>query len=353
MSQALQHAPADATATTVLWSSTDVARATVPLPRPRDREILVRLTLATVCPCVRRVVRERVFGGAPTILGHEGVGEVTAVGEGACGVDGRTIAVGDRVVWAARTACGRCIRCRRSDAASCRGAVELGSEPADPMRPLQGSFATHMLLPAEAAVSVVPSWAPDALVSPAGCAVARAAAIVERAGGAAGRRLVVDGADHTSLAVIAMASEAGAVSCTVVDPSPVRRARALEFGADVALDPAAPLPTCDLVVVSSLGGARRALEALDHGGCAVLAGPAGDAVVEIDIARVARRSQAVVAVRGAEPRHLGQAIDFLVSTHAARPWTDLVAAPVTPAHAAALLLEDGEADRRESIAFRD
>ncbi|WP_410173596.1 alcohol dehydrogenase catalytic domain-containing protein, partial [Frankia nepalensis] len=55
----------------------------VPLPVPGDGEILVRVRLATVCASDAHTATGRRPGPCPSVLGHEGVGQVVAVGGGA------------------------------------------------------------------------------------------------------------------------------------------------------------------------------------------------------------------------------------------------------------------------------
>ncbi|WP_084104355.1 alcohol dehydrogenase catalytic domain-containing protein [Demequina sp. NBRC 110056] len=340
-------------ASVALWhGGGDVEVTHQPLPWPGPGEAVVAVTCTTACGCVRRVVEERRFGGAPTVLGHEGVGRLLAVGAGVADVNGAPLAEGDRVVWLARTSCGECRRCRAGDRSACSGAREIGAEPVADEWTLPGSFASHLQLPRGAALARVPDWAPDALVSPAGCAVARAVAAVERIGSLAGKRVMVVGAGLIGLAVTALAAESGAASCVVVEERSQRRARALAFGADVALDPGARLPACDVAVVAS--GAADSLAptvgALATGGSVAVLGPLEAGVAACDGTRIAKEGLTVTGVAGTEPRHLAQAVDLLVSTHAVRPWTELVAAPVPLARAAAVMMDGGAGDRRGAVA---
>ncbi|GIG54225.1 alcohol dehydrogenase catalytic domain-containing protein [Demequina activiva] len=345
-----QHRPALAAerARVALWRGAgDVSLSDVSLPPLEPGQVLVDVSCATVCGCVRRVMAERRFGGAPTVLGHEGVGTVVATGSPVRAAGGGALVPGARVVWSPTVTCGVCPRCAAGSRATCRGAIEVGSEPVSQAWALSGAFASHLLLPAGATIATVPPWAPDGLVSPAGCAIARACAAVERVGGLAGRRVVVLGAGLIGLAVVAMAAEAGAASCSVVDPDPHRRRRALDFGADVALDRGARVPSCDAVIdASGVGdGASDALRSLAGGGALALVGTAQRATVEIDVARVAREAHTIVGVAGSEPRHLVEAVEFLVSTHAVRPWAQLVGESIPLERLAGALLADPPRER--------
>ena len=62
-------------------------------------EALVEVELATICGSDVNTVRGARPAAAPLVLGHEQVGRVVAVGEGAVRSDGSLLELGDRVVW--------------------------------------------------------------------------------------------------------------------------------------------------------------------------------------------------------------------------------------------------------------
>jgi alcohol dehydrogenase len=88
-------------------------------PRPLIREpadAIVRITTSTICGTDLHILK----GDVPTvtegrILGHEGVGVITAVGAGVS-----TFRVGDRVLISCITSCGRCDFCRKQMYSHCR-----------------------------------------------------------------------------------------------------------------------------------------------------------------------------------------------------------------------------------------
>jgi threonine dehydrogenase-like Zn-dependent dehydrogenase len=88
------------------------------VPEPviqQDTDALVRLTASAICGTDLHFVRGTFPGmKAGTILGHEGVGIVEAVGR-----DVRNLRVGDRVVIPSTIACGTCSYCRAGYYAQC------------------------------------------------------------------------------------------------------------------------------------------------------------------------------------------------------------------------------------------
>src|SRR5690606_4999295 len=94
----------------------DIRVDDVPEPQLQEpTDAIVRLTTSAICGTDLHFVRGTVSGMKPgTILGHEGVGIVEALGE-----DVRNLQVGDRVVIPSTIACGNCAYCRAGYYAQC------------------------------------------------------------------------------------------------------------------------------------------------------------------------------------------------------------------------------------------
>ncbi|HEX8822549.1 MAG TPA: zinc-dependent alcohol dehydrogenase [Archangium sp.] len=94
----------------------DIRLEDVPEPEIQmDTDAIVRLTASAICGTDLHMVRGTFPGMRPgTILGHEGVGVVEAVGR-----DVRNLRVGDRVVIPSTIACGTCSYCRSGYYAQC------------------------------------------------------------------------------------------------------------------------------------------------------------------------------------------------------------------------------------------
>lgn len=302
-----------------VWTGSGVDVREVPVPELDAGEVLVRVRLATVCGSDLHTVAGRRSAACPSVLGHEAVGDVVAVGPGA------DAEVGQRVIWSVTVACGTCTRCRSGLSAKCLSVRKVGHEPFDGDWPLSGSYAAHVLLPRGTTIAVVPDSLPDAVAAPAACATATVMATLEAAGELAGQRVLINGAGMLGLTAVSACVAAGA-DVQVVDRNADRMALASRFGGrisdggrvDVAID-----------YTGSSAAVADALARLDIGGTLVLAGSVTPGPpLAVDPETVVRQWLTITGVHNYEPRHLHQAVNFLDDTRERYPWDTLVVAPV-------------------------
>ena len=324
---------AGTTATAWVWHGGGEFRAEqLAVPAPGPGEAVVTLAAATVCGSDRHTVSGRRSAACPSVLGHEGVGVVTA-SNGARTVDGALLEPGDRVVFGGTSTCGHCTPCLRGLTAKCESVRKVGHEALASDWPLSGTYATHILLRAGIAVVTVPASLPDGVAATAGCAVATVMAMLERAGDLTGRRVLVSGLGMLGTVAVAAALDRGAAEVCAVDLHEDRRATARAVGAAQVADDAAQLGTVDVALELSghPAGVTACLDALDLGGTAVLAGsvaPAG--TVAVDPEWIVRGWRTVTGVHNYEPRHLRQAVDFLASGAHGLPWDEVLGGPIAP-----------------------
>ncbi|MBN2307339.1 MAG: alcohol dehydrogenase catalytic domain-containing protein [Candidatus Hydrogenedentes bacterium] len=186
----------------------------------------------------------------PVIPGHEFVGEVVALGEGAAEVHG--VGMGDRVVAEQIVPCGRCRYCRRGLYWLCVEAKIFGFKKA-----VHGGMAEYMRFPAAARVYRVPeslSAKNAALIEPLACAIHA----VERGEIQLGDVVVQVGCGTLGLCMIAAERLKNPGLLIALDLIDSRLAIAKKFGADLTINAAKE----DVV--------RRVLELTDGYGCDVL-----------------------------------------------------------------------------------
>lgn len=103
----------------------DIRLDDVPEPQLQEpTDAIVRLTASAICGTDLHFIRGTVGGmEAGTILGHEGVGIVEALGD-----DVRNLQIGDRVVIPSTIACGNCSYCRAGYYSQCDDANPNGKQ---------------------------------------------------------------------------------------------------------------------------------------------------------------------------------------------------------------------------------
>lgn len=161
----------------------------------------------------------------PLVVGHEGAGEVVAVGSA---VDDLT--VGDRVAVHYPTTCDRCEHCLAGHDNRCPHRESVGTHR-------DGTFAEFVSVPARNALRI--GELPYEWGSIASCAVSTAYHAVTVAEVSHGDTVVVVGAGGVGLHAVMWSNFFGASTVVAVDVDRAKFPLAEEFGAGHAVDPSA------------------------------------------------------------------------------------------------------------------
>ncbi|MDN4613205.1 Zn-dependent alcohol dehydrogenase [Leifsonia sp. F6_8S_P_1B] len=226
--------------------SAPIAFTDVELAAPRAGEVRVRIAAAGVCHSDLHVKRGEWDAPAPLVMGHEGSGVVTELGEGVT-----SLAVGDHVVLSWVPPCGECRYCRSGHEARCqkvatvvapKGVLFDGtsrlSRDGEPLHHYLGvsSFAEEVVVPASGAVKVRDD-APLDVIAVVGCAVATGVgAVLNTAAVEPGSTVAVIGCGGVGLNVVQGAKLAGAERIVAVDVLADKTQMALQFGATDRID---------------------------------------------------------------------------------------------------------------------
>ena len=218
----------------------------VDLAPPRAGEVRVRIAAAGVCHSDLHVKRGEWDAAAPLVMGHEGSGVVTELGEGVT-----TLAVGDHVVLSWVPPCGECRYCRAGHEARCQKVATvvapLGvlfdgtsrlSRDGEQLHHYLGvsSFAEEVVVPASGAVKVRDD-APLDVIAVVGCAVATGVgAVLNTAAVEPGSTVAVIGCGGVGLNVVQGARLAGAERIVAIDVRPEKTQMALQFGTTDRID---------------------------------------------------------------------------------------------------------------------
>lgn len=204
----------------------------VPLPKPGDGEMLVRVGAASICGTDLRILQNGLPGvsqAAPRILGHEFAGDVAEVGKGVSGIK-----PGDRVAVAPNIGCGHCDMCTSGNSHHCGSHSAIGIT-------LDGGFAEYVLIPKEAVAQGNVIALPPGMTYPE-ASIAEALACCwhgfEACRISPGEVGLVIGAGPIGVAHSLIMRMAGASCVVMADISQSRLDLAASFGPDVTVNSA-------------------------------------------------------------------------------------------------------------------
>ncbi|WP_031511162.1 Zn-dependent alcohol dehydrogenase [Streptomyces megasporus] len=207
----------------------------IELPEPGPGRVRVRLAAAGVCHSDLSLSNGTLRQPVPAVLGHEGAGTVTAVGEGVT-----TVSPGDGVVLNWAPSCGTCHFCARlgepwlcTEANAASGVPYARAGDGRDLYPGLGTaaFAEETVV-AERAVLPLPAGVPPIDAALLGCAVLTGyGAVHHSARVRPGESVAVFGVGGVGLAVLQAARIAGAETIVAVDVSPEKEELARGAGA--------------------------------------------------------------------------------------------------------------------------
>ncbi len=207
---------------------------------PGPGEVRVRIAACGVCHSDISLRNGTLPHPFPVIPGHEGAGEIIAVGDGVT-----KLKEGDHVVMAFCPPCGACAACMRGQPNLCNVIMtESLMKPRFVVEGMpffgyagNGSFAEEIVVREEAAIPV-PDDVPLDIASLIGCGVMTGAgAAMNTARVQPGSSVVVFGCGGVGLSVIQGARICGAAEIVAVDLLESKREIAKKFGATHAVDP--------------------------------------------------------------------------------------------------------------------
>lgn len=286
-------------------------------------EVLVQISLATICGSDLHTIDGRRSAPTPCVLGHEAVGHVmTSERDG--------VSPGERVTWTLADSCGHCAPCTKWHLPQkCEHLFKYGHAASSDGSGLNGCYASHIVLRPGTSIMRVPEALPDLVVAPANCALATIVNALEVLPDPCDRALVQGGG---LLGIYACAwlrhRGVGEVYCT--DLSSQRLALVAEFGG-IPLEPGAAMPVMDLVieVTGSAAVIPGGVAALRPGGHYVWAGMVHpETKLDLTGEAVLRKCITVRGVHNYAPEHLALGLDFLAANHSRIPFEKLVSPPL-------------------------
>jgi len=331
---------------------------TVAVPDPGPGEIMVRPEYVTLCRSDINTYAGKRTEPTPTILGHEIVGRVTAIGPsfsapnthetitGPVDARGHVLALGDRVTWSIFASNPDSPLSRRGLPQKGDGLLKYGHEPLRADHTLHGGLAEYCLLRRGTVIVRLGEALPlpvAALVNCAGATTAGALRMARPDDSVASwqqLRVLVSGAGMLGTLACAMLHSRGVTDVTVVDVNQERLDVARQFGARTTLvtdelvagNPTGAVGRREVVpfdVILEFSGAPAAMSAsiglLTTGGVTVwVGGTFPQPPLALNPEDIIRRLVTIRGLHNYNGADLLEAAAFLETEHTRYPFADLV-----------------------------
>jgi S-(hydroxymethyl)glutathione dehydrogenase/alcohol dehydrogenase len=241
----------------------------IPIPQPRDNEVLVKIVATGVCHTDLHPIKGDLPVPLPIVLGHEGAGIVKKVGNGV-----KNLKEGDHVILPVMPFCGACPSCHMGKPYLCLttapllfagtmvdGTKRLFRENGEELNHFfcQSSFAEYAVADFRGAVKIRED-APLDKVAVFGCgATTGIGSIVNTAKVEAGARIAIFGCGGVGLSAIMAARMVGAGLIIAVDITESKLKMAQEFGAHITINGSNENPVERILEITN-GGVDYAFE---------------------------------------------------------------------------------------------
>ena len=213
-----------------------------PIPEVlEDDDILVRVEGCGVCGTDVHEWKGDPFGLIPVVLGHEGTGEVIGLGKNVkFDTAGNPIKVGDKLVTSV-ISCGECQICRNHPANTnlCDKQGVFGLIGHNDAQPLNGWFATHLLIRAKGATYFVVNELDlkERMILELACVCVHALKRAQTTGLMNfNTKVLIQGLGPVGLVMISVLRAAGINHIIAVDGTPMRLEMAKKLGAKTVIN---------------------------------------------------------------------------------------------------------------------
>lgn len=314
-----------------------------PLREVRPDEVLVRISMSTICRSDIHSWEGRRPNPCPGILGHEIIGIIEQLGAGVTrDMRGDPLAVGDRITWTEYFHHGESYyRDIHDMPQKSAGVRKYGHDLVDEEPHFLGGFAEYCYVVPGTGILKLPDELSDEEATPLNCGVATMISVTEAADIRMGDVVVIQGLGLLGLYGCAMAKSRGARRVVGLDVVGDRLAAARRFGADEVFDISRHDEDAVVEKVRSLSppdGADAVIEVcgvpdvipsglrmLRVGGRYTLGGivtPGAD--VTLDANMFVKKWITLRGIHNYHPRHLIQALDFVMANRDRFPFRDIV-----------------------------
>ena len=310
-----------------------------PLRRAKGGELLVRISMSSICRSDIHSWEGKRPNPCPGILGHEIIGVIEDIGDGVTNdLRGDRLNVGDRITWTEYFFDGPSYYADVHDMPQKSvGLRKYGHDSVEHDPHFLGGFAEYCYVMPGTGLLKLSDELSDEEATPLNCGVSTMVCVTE----GEGESVVVQGLGLLGIYGVAMARARGAKVVIGIDAVPARLEMARRFGATLTIDAGhvsedqlvqtvrdacppdgadAVIEVCGIPKVISAG-----LQMLRTGGRYTTAGMTfPGANVTIDANHIVKRWITMRGIHNYHPRHLVQAHDFVLANRERFPFKDLV-----------------------------
>jgi 2-desacetyl-2-hydroxyethyl bacteriochlorophyllide A dehydrogenase len=207
----------------VLYKPGDVKMEDLDIPKPREKDVLIRVKACGVCGTDNALYTGEYPGNYPVIIGHEFSGDVIEIGD-----DVRNFSPGDRVTVDPNKVCHSCDYCQSGNEHLCEYLSSMGVH-------IHGADAEYCVMPESNIYPIAEtlSYEEAAFCEPLACAIHG----TDLARIKVGDTVLIIGAGGMGNLITQCAVNSGAANVIVSEPIALRREKALENGATHVIDP--------------------------------------------------------------------------------------------------------------------
>ena len=314
-----------------------------PLRDVQPDEVLVRISMSTICRSDIHSWEGRRPNPCPGILGHEIIGVIDQLGTDIKrDMRGDALAVGDRITWTEYFHHGESYyRDVHDMPQKSNGVRKYGHDLVEEDPHFLGGFAEYCYVVPGTGILKLPDELSDEEATPLNCGVATMVSVTEASEIGLGDVVAIQGLGLLGLYGCAMAKARGARRVIGLDSVQDRLEAAQKFGADIVVDIAnrsedqvvekvrklAPPDGVDVVIeVCGVPDVVTAgLKMLRVGGRYTLGGiVTPDANVTVDANMFVKKWITLKGIHNYHPRHLIQALDFVMANRDRFPFKDIV-----------------------------
>ena len=314
-----------------------------PVRDVKPREVLVKISMSTICRSDIHSYHGHRPNPCPGILGHEIIGVIEQLGDSVThDMRGDVLTVGDRVTWTEYFADGDSYyRDIHDMPQKAPGLRKYGHDLVEDDPHFLGGFADYCYIQPGTGILKLPDEISDAEATPLNCGVSTMISVTEAANIQVGDTVVIQGLGLLGLYGCAIAKARGAGRVVALDPVRQRVDIAKRFGADIVIDVSkvkgdalvqavrdVATPDGADVVIEVCGVASvvtEGIQMLRVGGRYILAGFVGPgATLSIDAHDLVKKWITLRGIHNYHPRHLIQALDFVMSNRDRYPFKEIV-----------------------------